>query len=231
MALYLVATPIGNLADITLRAKEVLEQVETIICEDTRVTGQLLKLLNIIGSKKYIVLNDFNEVGMIDKIVNTLQSGSDVVLVSDAGTPLISDPGYKIIRECIKQEIKVISVPGACAGITALISSGLPPDKFLFLGYPPEKQGRRLTYFKNLKNLLKQTNTCHMTPTVIMYESPHRLVKMLIDFNEIFGNIEITVARELTKLHEEVVTQKVMDLIKKYQKSSPRGELVVLFHF
>src|SRR3989344_1240243 len=146
--LYIVPTPIGNLGDITLRVLEVLQSVDGIICEDTRRTGLLLNHYQI--KKPLIILNDYNEFKTFPQIIERLKSGQNLALVSDAGTPLISDPGYKLVRECIFQEIEIDSLPGPSSVITALTLSGLPPDKFLFLGYPPEKEGHRIDLFHKL---------------------------------------------------------------------------------
>src|SRR3989344_5071684 len=148
--LYIIPTPIGNLKDITLRALEILKEVDGIICEDTRRTSLLLN--HYLIKKPLIILNDYNEFKTFPQIIERLKIGQNLALVSDAGTPLISDPGYKLVRECIAQKIEIDSLPGPSSVITALTLSGLPPDKFLFLGYPPEKPGQRLKWLENLKS-------------------------------------------------------------------------------
>lgn len=214
--LYIVATPIGNLGDITLRALEVLKEVDGIICEDSRRTSLLLNHYQI--NKPLLVLNDYNEAKNLDPIVERLKSGQNLALVSDAGTPLISDPGYKLVRECIHQGIEVDSLPGPSSVITALTLSGLPPDRFLFVGYPPEKSGKRLKWLENLK----KTDS-----TVIMFIPPHKLTRTLEDVKEVFGDIEVILAHELTKIHQSVEKK----LISKWSETlkSSKGEYILLF--
>lgn len=219
--LYIVSTPIGNLKDITLRAIDLLKFVDYILAEDTRVTGKLLKHFEI--EKQMASLNDFNEETKIPKILSDLISGQNIALVSDAGTPLISDPGYKLVRDAIKKEIKVESIPGPSAAISALTVSGLPPDKFLFLGYLPKKEGKRKKFLSDIKSLTKI-----ISPTIIVYESPYRLINTLNDIEDIFGNIELVVCRELTKTFEEVKGGRVSELIDHYLHGV-KGELVILF--
>lgn len=221
--LTIVATPIGNLKDITFRALETLKSADGIICEDSRRTGLLLHEYQI--SKPLIVLNDFNEARVFPQIIQKLVSGENLCLVSDAGTPLISDPGYKLVRECIYQGIEVDSLPGPAAAITALTSSGLPPDKFFFLGYLPEKQGKRLQLLENLK-LVNQL----VLTTFIAYVAPHKLVKTLADFETVFGDIEIVLAKELTKIHQSVKSQKISTWLIEFKKQPPKGEYVLLFN-
>ena len=224
--LYIVATPIGNLKDITLRALEILKNVDSIICEDTRRTGILLSHYQI--KKPLLVLNDFNEARDVESIVVRLKSSENLALVSDAGTPLISDPGYKLVRECIKQGIQVDSIPGPSSLITALTLSGLPPDKFTFLGYLPEKPGHR-------KHLLEGVNLDHLEGglrrhlevTYIIFVSPHKLLKNLEEMKEVFGDIEVVLAKELTKIHQSVEKKKISEWIKTLK--SPKGEYVLLF--
>ena len=194
--LYLVSTPIGNLEDITLRAKRILGEVDIIACEDTRKTGVLLVKLNI-PRKRLLSYYEENELRRIPEIVRLLKEGKNVALVSNAGTPTISDPGFKLVRECLIQGIKVEPIPGPSAILTALVSSGLPTDKFLFLGYLPKKQGKR-------KKLLENCKLSAVHYTLIFYESPHRLIETLKDLQEIFGDIEIVLCRELTKIYEEI---------------------------
>jgi 16S rRNA (cytidine1402-2'-O)-methyltransferase len=165
-----------------------------------------------------LVLNDFNESKTFEFILNQLKDGKNLALVSDAGTPLISDPGYKLVRECIKNGIDVDSIPGATAAITALTLSGLAPDRFMFVGYPPEKPGHRNKWFSELKSV----NT-----TIIVYLSPYKMKKNLEEMLTIFGDIEITLAHELTKIHQEVKSQKISEWLKKLK--TPKGEYVLLF--
>jgi len=215
--LYIVATPIGNLKDITLRALEVLQSVDGIICEDSRRTGLLLNHFQI--KKPLLVVNDHNEFNMVQHIVERLKNGEHLALVSDAGTPLISDPGYKLVRECLAQGIAVDSIPGPSSVITALTLSGIPPDKFLFLGYPPEKPGHRKDFFEKLKSI---TNIA-----IIIFISPHKLIKNLTEMQETFGDIEVVLAHELTKIHQSVDQKKISECLETL--TSPKGEYILLF--
>ena len=231
--LYIVPTPIGNLSDITLRALKTLFNVQVIACEDTRRTGMLLdKLIQEFSTNpeekqkpRFLSYYDQNELQRIPEIITLLQAEQDVALVSDAGTPAISDPGFKLVRECLKEKIKVVSLPGASSVLTALTASGLPTDKFLFAGYPPHKPGHRLTFFENIKTSLDSVNS-----TVILFEAPHKVVKTLGDMDTVFGDIEIVFARELTKIFEEVKKKKISDALLSFKKKPPKGEFVLLFH-
>lgn len=214
--LSIVSTPIGNLDDITLRAIKTLSSVDAVLCEDTRHTGQLLHLLNIKNSR-LIRFDDHTEENTLPEIIDLLQSDKHIALVSDAGTPLISDPGFRIVRECIKRGIAVESVPGPSALLAALTCSGLPADKFLFFGYPPEKSSHRNKLFASLP---KDT-------TIIFYCAPHKLQQTLDDMKEVLGDIEITIARELTKIHEEIWRGTLSDALTHFSK--PQGEFVILF--
>lgn len=218
--LYIVSTPIGNLKDISLRALETLQTVDGIICEDSRRTSLLLNNYQI--KKPLIVVNDFNEARMVDSIIQRLQDGENLALVSDAGTPLISDPGYKLIRECLNQGIQVDSIPGPSSVITALTISGLPPDKFLFLGYPPEKPGHRKDFFGKIKVLNEK-----MSLTNIIFVSPHKMLRTLHDMEEAYGDIEIVLAHELTKIHQSFDKKKISDWLETLK--SPKGEFIFLF--
>ena len=225
--LYIVATPIGNLKDITLRAIEILKSMDLIVCEDTRVTGRLLSHYEI--QRKMLALNDFNEERKVPEIINYLKDGMDVALVSDAGTPLISDPGYKLVREAIRVGIRVGTIPGPSALISALTISGKPPDKFLFLGYLPKKPVKRKKILQSLSSILQSMVNSELKATVILYESPYRLVEMLKDVLEVFGDVDITICRELTKMHEEVRREKVSESIKHFSEVTPKGEFTILF--
>jgi len=217
--LYLVSTPIGNLKDITLRAIDVLSSVEIIACEDTRKTGLLLQKLEIKTKPQLLSYYEENEQGRIPQIIGFLKQNKSVALVSNAGTPTISDPGYKLVRECLNQGIAVESIPGPSSILTALTVSGLPTDKFLFLGFLPKKEGKRKTIFENLP---KKT-------TIIFFESPFRLLKTLKELKEFFGDIEIVICRELTKIFEEIRREKIGDLINHFEQIKPKGELTILF--
>lgn len=225
--LYLVSTPIGNLEDITLRAKRILSKVDIIACEDTRKTGLLLARLDLVrgwtSKPKLLSYFEENETRRIPEIIQMLKQGKNVALVSNAGTPTISDPGFKLVRECISQGIKIEAIPGPSAILTALVSSGLPTDKFLFLGYLPKKQGKRKELLKNCKLL---TVRC----TLIFFESPFRLIETLNDLKEIFGDIEIVICRELTKIHEEIRREKIGLAINHFEQEKPKGEFVLLFN-
>lgn len=226
-SLYIVSTPIGNLQDITFRAMKVLQTVDVIACEDTRRTGMLLKgVIKDRAQHKPVSLSyhEHNEFSRIPQLISQLKTGFNVALVSDAGTPTISDPGYKLVRECIIAGIKVESIPGPSAAIAALTVSGLPTDKFLFVGYLPHKRGNRkkvLEQIKNVGEILKQT--------IIIYEAPHKILKTLFEIEQVFGNISIVVGRELTKLHEEIRREKISESIAHFEKTKPKGEFVLLF--
>ncbi len=217
--LYLVSTPIGNLKDITLRAIEVLSSVEIIACEDTRKTGLLLQKLNIQNRPQLLSYYEENEQGRIPQIISFLKKGKSVALVSNAGTPTISDPGYKLVRECLNQGIVVESIPGSSSVLAALTVSGLPTDKFLFLGFLPKKEGKR-------KNILK---SLPIKTTIIFFESPFRLLKTLRELKIIFGDINVVICRELTKIYEEVRREKIEDSINHFEQIKPKGEFTVLF--
>ena len=220
--LFIVATPIGNLADITLRAIVTLKSVDVVVCEDTRVTGKLLKHFEI--EKPMIILNDFNEVGQVSLICSRLLAGEDVALVSDAGTPLVSDPGFKLVREAIDKNIKVESIPGPSSVITALTVSGLPPDKFIYVGYLPKKEGKRKKFLEDLRK-----NRAIVKSTIIAFESPFRLLRTLENIKEVFGDIDVVVCRELTKMHEETIREKITESIDHFLANTPKGELVIVF--
>lgn len=213
--LYLVSTPIGNLEDISLRALRVLKEADVILAEDTRHTGLLLKHFAV-AHKPMISLYEEVENQKLEELLALIASDQKVVLVSDAGTPLISDPGYKLVREAIAREVKVEAIPGPTAAITALVLSGLPPDKFLFLGYPPEKDSHAAALLEQIRNL---------NATKIFYVSPHKLLRFL---GLLDPNLKIVVARELTKVHQEIWRGKVSDGLVRFNK--PQGEFVVLWH-
>ncbi|MCL5746994.1 MAG: 16S rRNA (cytidine(1402)-2'-O)-methyltransferase [Patescibacteria group bacterium] len=228
--LYIVATPIGNLQDISLRAADILSLVDFILCEDTRKTSVLIKYIqkqfpNIKIKARLISFYEENEMQRLPEILQMLNKDFNFALVSDAGTPAISDPGFKLIRECKLLGIKVVSVPGASSVISALVSSGLPTDKFMFLGFLPKKPGHRKDLLENVKKTLKIVKQ-----TVIFFESPFRLVETLKELSDVFGDIDVVTARELTKLYEEVRKEKLSESIKHYENTNPKGEFVVLFN-
>ena len=213
--LYLVATPIGNLKDISYRAIEVLNSVDLIACEDTRRTLKLLNHYDI--AKPLISYYRHNEDVKSKILIDKIKEGMDIALVSDAGTPVISDPGEEVVRDCIKEGIGIIPIPGACALITALISSGLNTKEFSFYGFlSVNKKYKR----EKLEEIGKDTKTC------IIYEAPHKMIQTLKDILEVIGDRNIVVARELTKVHEEVLRGKVSEIIDKY--TNPIGEHVIL---
>ncbi len=216
--LYLVATPIGNLADITHRALQVLSDVDLIACEDTRHTH---KLLNHYGlSTKTISYHEHNEQQRAAELINRLKQGTSIAVVTDAGTPSISDPGFRLVRAAIENEIVVVPVPGPSALITALIAAGLPTDEFFFAGFLPSRTSARRTRLTELQSI---------PGTLIFYEAPHRLSATLKDAYEILGEREAVVARELTKLHEEIRRGLLSNLAADYtEKTDIRGEIVVL---
>lgn len=221
--LTIVPTPVGNLKDITLRALEVLQSVDGVICEDSRRTGLLLTRYQI--HKPFWVLNDFNEARAFPSLLEKLQNGQNLALVSDAGTPLVSDPGYKLVRECLAQNIEVDSLPGPTSILPALTLSGLPPDKFLFLGYLPEKSGKRTEL---LKNLIIMNDS--VSATFIVFVAPHKLLRTIENMQQIFGNINIVLAKELSKIHQSVKNQKINDFLEAFKKKPPKGEYILLFN-
>src|SRR3972149_1948490 len=221
--LYVISTPIGNLGDITKRAIETLNNLDILLVEDTRVSGKLLKNFDV--DVKMISFNEYSEKTKTDSIISLLKDGKNVGIISDAGTPLISDPGFLLVREAVKSGIKVIAIPGPTALIHALTVSGLPTDKFIFLGYLPKKGGKRTNILKNLKK-----TSDYITTTVIFYESPYRLLAALRNINEVFGDVDIVICRELTKLHEEIRREKVTEAIIHFSEILPKGEFTILFH-
>jgi len=215
--LYLVPTPIGNLGDITLRAIEVLKEVDLVLAEDTRKSGILLKHFQI--SKPVHSHHKFNEHRTIESLVQRLMGGTSIALITDAGTPGISDPGFLLVRACIERGIAVESLPGPTAFVPALVNSGLPCEKFVFEGFLPQKKGRQ-------KRLTELT---HETRTMVLYESPYRLVKTLIQLAEHFGpDRKGSVSRELTKVHEETVRGTLEELVQHYSQGTVKGEIVIV---
>lgn len=215
--LYLVPTPVGNLEDITLRAIRVLKEVDLILAEDTRTSGKLLKHFEI--STQMISHHMHNEHKTVEGLVRRMQAGETIALISDAGTPAISDPGFLLTRACVEAGIEVDCLPGATAFVPALVNSGLPNDKFVFEGFLPVKKGRQT----RLLLLAEETRT------IIFYESPHKLVKTLGHFGEFFGgDRQVSVSREITKLHEETIRGTVTEVLAHYTKKPPKGEIVIV---
>ena len=216
--LYLVSTPIGNLRDITLRALDTLRAADLIACEDTRVTRKLLSAHGIGG--RLTAYHDHNAARAGPALIEKLEAGEVVALVSDAGTPLISDPGFRLVGEAIARAIPVTALPGASAPLVALVLSGLPTDRFHFAGFPPPRRAARQAFLRTLAEI---------DATLVLLESPRRLGGALADMHAIFGPRQAAVARELTKLHEEVVHDDLASLAAKYTgENPPRGEVVVL---
>jgi 16S rRNA (cytidine1402-2'-O)-methyltransferase len=217
ISLYVVPTPIGNLGDITLRALEVLKSVDLILAEDTRTSGNLLRHYNI--NKSVQSFHIFNEHKALASVIGRLQKGETIALVSDAGTPGISDPGFLLVRETLKNNLPVECLPGATAFVPALVKSGFPTDRFVFEGFLPHKKGRQTL----LKELAKEERT------IVFYESPHRLVKTLEQIREFFGSERIvSVSRELTKLHEETYTGEIEEEITHFTSKEVKGEIVLI---
>ena len=214
--LFIVSTPIGNLADITFRAVETLKTVSFIAAEDTRRTRKLLNHFDI--KTKLISYYEHNRFARIPQILQHLESGKDVAVVTDAGTPGVSDPAYKLIRSVIQVDVKVEPIPGPSAFLTALVASGLPTDRFLFVGFLPPKKGRR----KKLSNLASHE------ATLILYENPKRVVKTLSDIATFLGDRPAVVCRELTKVHEEIIRGTISELLSYFSRNSPRGECVIM---
>ncbi|RLD27529.1 MAG: 16S rRNA (cytidine(1402)-2'-O)-methyltransferase [Bacteroidetes bacterium] len=215
--LYIVPTPIGNLDDITFRAIKVLKEVDLILAEDTRTSGKLLKHYEVSTHMQSHHMH--NEHNMVDTIIKKLKSEISIALISDAGTPAISDPGFLLTRACIENNIEVDCLPGATAFVPALVNSGLPNDKFVFEGFLPIKKGRQT----RLKLLAEETRT------IIFYESPHKLIKTLTNFCEYFGEErQVSVSRELTKLYEETIRGKAKEVLEHYTNKPPKGEIVIV---
>lgn len=215
--LYIVPTPIGNLDDITLRAVKVLSQVDVVLAEDTRTSAFLLKHLGI--EKKLYSHHKFNEHATVEMVARRIEAGQSVALVSDAGTPGVSDPGFLLVRTCIANGVEVETLPGATALIPALVQSGFPCDRFCFEGFLPQKKGRN----KRLQQLVDETRT------MIFYESPYRVVKSLEQFAELFGaEREVSVSRELTKKFEQTVRGTLTEVITHFKNKEPKGEFVIV---
>ncbi|MCF6171587.1 MAG: 16S rRNA (cytidine(1402)-2'-O)-methyltransferase [Bacteroidales bacterium] len=215
--LYLIPTPIGNLEDITLRAIRILKEVDVVLAEDTRTSGKLMKHYDI--QTKMMAFHLFNEHRVVNSIVRRVAGGETMALITDAGTPAISDPGFLLVRACIKNNIEIECLPGATAFVPALVNSGLPSDRFFFEGFLPHKKGRQT----RLKELAQ------MPYTIIFYESPHRLLKTLLQLIEHFGpGRPASISRELSKLHEEVVRGSLEEIHRHFQEKTIKGEIVLV---
>ena len=215
--LYVVATPIGNLEDISLRALRILKEADVIVCEDTRETQKLLSHFGI--SKRLVSYHEHNEITRAPEIVIELEQGAKIALVSDAGTPAISDPGYRLVSLCVRHGIHVVPVPGASAFVAALAASGMPIEEFVFVGFLPARPTARR---KALRVLAEEPRT------IAVYEAPHRLLDTLEDALEIFGNRPAVIAREVTKVYEEFLRGHIEDLLAAARKKGPRGEITLL---
>ena len=215
--LYVVPTPVGNMEDMTFRAIRILKEADLILAEDTRTSGILLKHYEIKNAMQSH--HKFNEHQTVESIVNRIKGGQTVALISDAGTPRITDPGFLVVRECVRNGIEVQCLPGATAFVPALVSSGLPDERFCFEGFLPQKKGRMTRL-----NALKEE-----TRTMIFYESPYRLLKTLTQFAEIFGaDRPVSVCREISKIHEESVRGTLQEVITHFTETEPRGEIVII---
>ena len=215
--LYIVPTPIGNLDDMTFRAIQVLKEVDLILAEDTRTSGKLLKHFDI--STHMHSHHMHNEHKTVENIVKRIQAGESVALISDAGTPAISDPGFLLTRACVENNIEVECLPGATAFVPALVNSGLPNDRFVFEGFLPEKKGRQTRFLQ----LAEETRT------MIFYVSPHKLVKTLAEFVQYFGaERQVSISRELSKLHEETIRGTATEVLKHFETKPPKGEIVAV---
>jgi len=215
--LYIIATPIGNLEDMTYRAVRILGEVDLIAAEDTRHSLKLLNHFNI--SKPLTSYFDHNQQLKGERILSTLLQGKSVALISDAGTPCVSDPGYHLVRDAVAAGIAVIPIPGPCAAVTALSASGLPSDIFTFAGFPPSRQGKRRSFLAGMAGL---------PGTLMLYEAPHRLEDSLRDMHEVLGERQIVVARELTKIFEEFIRGTVSEVMAIVARDKVRGEVVIL---
>ena len=215
--LYILATPIGNLEDMTYRAVRILGEVDLIAAEDTRHSLKLLNHFNI--SKPLTSYFDHNQQFKGERILNALRQGRSVALISDAGTPCISDPGYNLVRDAVAEGIPVVPIPGACAAIAALSCSGLPSDSFTFAGFPPARQGKRRAFLADMARL---------PGTLVLYEAPHRLEETLLDIREVLGERQVVVARELSKIYEEFIRGSVPEVMAAVAQGKARGEIVIL---
>lgn len=215
--LYVVPTPVGNLEDMTFRAIRILKEADLVLAEDTRTSGILLKHFEIKNAMQSY--HKFNEHKTVEGIINRLKAGETIALVSDAGTPGISDPGFLVVRECVKNDIEVQCLPGATAFVPALVASGLPDERFCFEGFLPQKKGR-MTRLNALTEEIR---------TMIFYESPYRLVKTLTQFAELFGpERKVSVCREISKIHEESVRGTLQEVVAHFTANEPRGEIVIV---
>jgi 16S rRNA (cytidine1402-2'-O)-methyltransferase len=215
--LYVVGTPIGNLEDITLRAIRILKEVDLIACEDTRRTQKLLNAYRI--RTRTISYHEHNEMTRAPELIIQMEEGSSIALVADAGMPVVSDPGFRLVHLAVRHSIPVVPVPGASAFVAALAASGMPVDKFRFLGFLPSKKGERRKALEEMKDATK---------TLVFYEAPHRLLEMLRDVRDSLGDREIVIAREVTKIHEEFLRGTISTALERLKKRPVKGEITVL---
>ncbi len=217
--LYLLATPIGNLKDISLRGIEILKEADFILAEDTRKAGLLLKYFGI-PKKKFISFYEHNERTRVDYIVEKLKQGKNIVLISNAGTPCISDPGYRLVKRCNEERIKITSIPGPCSVINALILSGLPTDSFLFLGFLPKKHAARKKKIATYRDV---------ATTWIIFENPHRVNLLLQDLKDILGSSKrCVIVREMTKIYEEIISASLEELVVQLENKKLKGEITIV---
>lgn len=236
--LFIVATPIGNLQDITIRAIDTLFSVKYILSEQPEKTRNLLNRISkeypfIVKGRivpKVIIFNEFVENEEIHNVINIFKEEIDVAVVSEAGMPLISDPGYKLVQRAIKEKWHIVCVPGASAVTASLATSGLPSDKFIFLGFLSKSKVKRENFLLSLKEILKLMQEKQINPTVIFFESPHRLFDTLVIIEKVYGNANLILVREQTKIFEEIIRNNVSNLIEKYKKNLPKGEFTILFN-
>lgn len=214
--LYIVSTPIGNLEDMTIRAIETLKKADFIAAEDTRQTQKLLQKYEI--KTRTLSFHSYSSDAKLEKIIDLLKEGKEIALVSDAGTPGISDPAYSLIRRAIEENIRIIPIPGASSLLAAIVTSGLPMDKFVYLGFLPLKKGRQTL----LKSLAEEPRT------LVIFESPHRILRTLNDLREYLGDRDVAVCRELTKIYEEILRMPISKAIEHFEKIAPKGEFVLV---
>ncbi|MCL2183791.1 MAG: 16S rRNA (cytidine(1402)-2'-O)-methyltransferase [Chitinispirillia bacterium] len=219
MSLYIVSTPIGNLGDITVRASKILAECDLILAEDTRTSKKLLDHLGI--NKPMTAYHDFNKEKITPQLITSLKSGSEIALITDAGTPGVADPAFYIVRASIANGINVIPIPGASACLAALVASGLPTDRFTFENFLPNKSTQRRKLFEGLKDEPR---------TVIFYETPHRIIKTLEDIRAVLPGVNVVIARELTKIHEQFLRGTAEELLAHFNGHPPKGEMVILFN-
>lgn len=228
--LYIISTPIGNLGDVTMRALKVLSDLEYIACENTNKIKILLNKYAInYKNKKLIPYNKFNESRKTAFLFNLLKKGQNLGLTSNAGTPLLQDPGYLLVRLCVREGISLVPIPGPSSLLAHVVCSGLPVNQFIFLGFLPKKKGKKLLLFKQLKSVSKNFSIL-TSCTVIFFESPHRLIQTLNLLMIVFGNIKISLGKELTKINESIKKEEITTFLNLYQKGSIKGELTICFN-